>query len=1023
MKNKYYSAQINLGNAKSIDACKVFKEIESSNKSLFLTAKTSNDICASDNVSTVKEKISSNFAKATFISATAAFIGCSVTELGLKGIGKLALGGPMGLLSIPLECGLSTGFLVGMSIYANSDYVFGDGTSKGDDPTGVWTDVISGATGGAVGGTIMGTKSALKAPAFVSETTKFNNALVKATRTHGSSLGAFDNELKFFQELAKKDPDGFGKQFASYDALAKKKGLKVTDFYKQNLSGMGGNLTNDLDELMNAAKTTSPSELTALDSQIDDLTKRLDALKKVDVTPTTPQQVATNLDDLIIELNNTNRSLGAAQAQRVNQMKSLLAKQIDILEKANVGFEDTLLDNSKKINSTKNLIKSGNPLVEIDNMGNLFGDVSLRSQATTIKTEYDDVAKTILNNRTEVARLRSASTEVLDDVVKQVDDATKSQIDDLTKQLDDLKLKRANIVTELDQFGRQLSPTSRLQRFRTMMSSKSWTFARGLARGLVSGAVAGLAYDWKFTDYFTNVFKNESKSVELILPDVFVDNTSYTMELNEVGKGKYVGIVKEDKSVSGFCVKENIDKKYLAKDFLVPYSSTTTGTTGTTGIAPIPDNQRISGKCSSYADLLNKYGEILKQKTQGKMDGKNIIAQYGNESAFDPVVVSVTGALGLGQFIQSTYCGFTKDLASGKYSEFTKDFDLTRLNKFGASNWQDLYNITCNPVKTQCPGEGGILVPPATYNKTTKLKTVCKGTISYKYKEDSKFFDITKDPRSDPEIAILYTTILLYNNYNSKKSVRAAVESYVVGPGCITGEGQYSSRIDCADNFAVNPGIKSGSYWSKYQNTLNSAGTCLAAAPSASNTAVATMGKYCNSNSKIALLGDSITVGWGKDLLSKINSCGASVSKISSTQYPNCDSDSLACVSAPTSWMLSQLQKKYNSGEKYDLVFVMGGANDGGNFAKTTTNLSAIYSLAKSNGSKVVALSIVPGPNDDSREKVNDWIASNTNLVDSYVNNHDAILATIYNGTAPDDAHSSKVYNYISNELKQSYFS
>lgn len=874
LKNKYYSAQIDLGNAKSIEACKVFEEVQKSNKGLFLTAKTSNDFCSTNNVDTVKTIISNNFTKVTVISAVTAFGACTLTELGLKGVGKLLLGGPLGLATIPVECGITTGFLAGMSIYSNWDN-FGTSASQ-DDPTSTLTDVITGATGGALGGTIMGTKGALAAPAFVSETTAFNDALVNATRTYGGSIGTFDDELKFFQALANKDPE-FAKQFSSYNALAKKKGMSVTNFYKQNLSGLGPKFTQDFDELFKAAKT-----LTALDTEITDLTKRLDDLK-------------------------------------------------------------------------------------------------------------------------------------------QVDDATKSQIDDLTKKLDELKLKRANVVTELDQFGRQLSPTSRLQRFRTMMGSKGWTFARGLARGLISGAVAGLAYDWKYLDSFKNIFNKESKSIDLILPDVFVDNTSYTLELDEVEKGKYVGIVKEDKSVSGFCVKENIDKKYLAKDFLVPYSSTTTGATETSGATSTSDTSRIPGQCSSYSDLLNKYGEILKQKTQGKMDGKNIIAQYGNESAFDPVVVSVTGALGLGQFIQSTYCGFTKDLASGKYSEFTKDFDLTRLNKFGASNWQDLYNITCNPVKTQCPGEGGILVPPATYNKTTKLKTVCKGTISYKYKEDSKFFDITKDPRSDPEIAILYTTILLYNNYNSKKSVRAAVESYVVGPGCITGEGQYSSRIDCADNFAVNPGIKSGSYWSKYQNTLNSAGTCLASAPTFNTTQA--LGEFCNSNAKIALVGDSITVGWGKDLLSKINSCGAKVTKISSTQYPNCDSDSLACGSAPTNWMLSQLQGKYAAGEKYDLVFVMGGANDGGNYAKTTTNLSAIYSLAKSNGAKVVAMSIVPGPNDDFRKRVNDWIASNSGMVDSYINNHDTILASIYNGNAPADAHNSRVYDYISNEVKQSYFS
>ncbi len=90
-----------------------------------------------------------------------------------------------------------------------------------------------------------------------------------------------------------------------------------------------------------------------------------------------------------------------------------------------------------------------------------------------------------------------------------------------------------------------------------------------------------------------------------------------------------------------------------------------------------------------------------------------------------------------------------------------------------------------------------------------------------------------------------------------------------------------------------------------------------------------------------------------------------------------------------TDWMLSQLQQELKS-NKYDVVSILGGSNDiyGTNSIDgAKKNLDAMYKLAKSKGSHVIA---VTPPNKDHYPKKTDqkqsllnslvsWIKSNQN--------------------------------------------
>ena len=129
----------------------------------------------------------------------------------------------------------------------------------------------------------------------------------------------------------------------------------------------------------------------------------------------------------------------------------------------------------------------------------------------------------------------------------------------------------------------------------------------------------------------------------------------------------------------------------------------------------------------------------------------------------------------------------------------------------------------------------------------------------------------------------------------------------------------------------------------------------------------------CTSN-KIALLGDSITVGWGPKF---IQSCG--------NQPLN-----FASGGKWTEWMLNKLQSDI-IGKGYTHLVILGGTNDiwnqknGKDYTPTetiTSNLAQIYALAKQNNIKVIAGTIPPftnkgGPQKNEQVKeINNWIKS-----------------------------------------------
>lgn len=78
--------------------------------------------------------------------------------------------------------------------------------------------------------------------------------------------------------------------------------------------------------------------------------------------------------------------------------------------------------------------------------------------------------------------------------------------------------------------------------------------------------------------------------------------------------------------------------------------------------------------------------------------------------------------------------------------------------------------------------------------------------------------------------------------------------------------------------------------------------------------------------------------------------------------YPNINITKIAKVGEKTDWMLQNASDSIQK-EKYDAIFVLGGINDiyaTNSIGNAKANLQAIYDLAKSNGSKIIGITIAP---------------------------------------------------------------
>lgn len=105
-------------------------------------------------------------------------------------------------------------------------------------------------------------------------------------------------------------------------------------------------------------------------------------------------------------------------------------------------------------------------------------------------------------------------------------------------------------------------------------------------------------------------------------------------------------------------------------------------------------------------------------------------------------------------------------------------------------------------------------------------------------------------------------------------------------------------------------------------------------------------------------------------------------------KFPSSKIKKIAKVGEKTDWMLNELKKELATGNKYDVVTFLAGSNDIFStlrIDKAEANLDEMYSLAKKNGAKVIAItppnkSFYPNTNNKHRQLISDfnkWIKGN----------------------------------------------
>jgi len=530
---------------------------------------------------------------------------------------------------------------------------------------------------------------------------------------------------------------------------------------------------------------------------------------------------------------------------------------------------------------------------------------------------------------------------------------TQSELDEIvdlrTKITSELNPK---ILDTMDEAAKSVAkPSTFGGKFGRFWNNRWTSLGKGIFKGVLSSAAAVEGYNDGWSLVMNTALSNDKiVAIDLTVPDNFVKQKTYEFDLTKDSQGTYTGIIKETvaSNAPNFCNAETLKRGYIAGNLMSEVNGTeiiSDEERGKIDLSNVTGTKYPTG-CKNYSELYKKYGEVLANNTNNALNEKYLVALIKNESSFNPNAISGTSAVGLGQFTLGTFCGYTYAFSNGKYSDYSSKFDKTVLLNYGAKDFKELYKISC-----VSPKEG---------------KSQCTGGVLYYKKGCSESQqNVGKDPRSNPELSIMFMAAHLEDNYKKKNDERAAIESYVIGPRCILGPGKYSTTSDCLKNSNLNETVVPGTYWTGILSNLKTADTCLSStATSNTNNNLSPTGKInCNNNTKVLVIGDSITVGYFPELKKLL---------------PNCNLKSMAITGKSTDWMLTQFM---NDSEKYDVVIVMGGTNDVANSAysesKTQANLSRIFNLAKTEGSRVFALSVVPyNPNTDKINKLNSWLSN-----------------------------------------------
>ncbi len=700
-----------------------------------------------------------------------------------------------------------------------------------------------------------------------------------------------------------------------------------------------------------------------------------DAMTRI---PNVPQLLATEgdykkfLEYLKTQPGNQDFAKAYDEFLELAKRKNMVGQEAQLFETGLKGAKEStfkgMTDSLKKVTSLeKELVIANADKIAKD-------QIVINLKAELVAITDPDPAKLVAKQAAKQAEISVAETAASTAATKVSDIGT-----NLTTAKTDFPTKFSSAKTS---FAPQKDTLGKLK----TGASKGWNFTKGLIKGAASAIAANETYKLVWMKVMEESM--QINSFAITLPDKFVKYNSYEFSVIAKSKSEYIGEITETETqhTINFCKADNLQRGFIEDGVLLAPDEPEGGP-----ISP-EDVTKLPKECSAYADLFQKYGEVLSTTTNGGMNGKDIIAQMSNESGYNPVAKSKTNALGLGQFIQSTFCGITKELANGQHTDFTSKFNNNILKQYGASTWSEFNAKTCTPLLTQC--NGGILIPTS----------------------DKCNYDVAKDPRTNPEISVMYTAILEAKNFKAEGSKRAAIEAYVVGGACILGDGKYNYNGKCATNIKNNP-VDKGNYWAKYQKRYAVADTCLNATGSSNaqaNTTQPATGKI-KIEGPVLFVGDSITVGkyynYWNDVAGKNAQCGVVSGRgkhILKYLESNCTlADKDICGEKNGKPICDGSNKDFSGKfEDYKTVVVLAGINNlasGDTADITKQELTQIYNFFDKKEIDVLALTVMPLCTDkfanntdslqDKIKAINIWIKTKPNKIVGAVDAYSAFLA------------------------------